>query len=258
MKNLENFGDTVAKYCEGKFKFFNSFTKFSDFEKSVEWNGEDFKEFLALAENLDIKIIYFFEDISYGEEDDEHNGEIGLVEMGFFYNNIPHYLTVTADWFDEMNESEEEDDDEEKEEEEALKDISNKSTDVLCQEMIEFMNKEYENPSEIKKYLFESKRQFWMDKGLHSGYSGDPKIRLKIERVESAVDRHFTDLMRKDEEKLIPQLSVECIKWCKDQGLNKITKTNIRFFLDEKKLSMTSVGEDSLYLRVNHELKRKF
>ncbi len=253
MKDLEKLKENLLSLCKDKFDIFYSEPVFER-ENYILWKGEDFKEYLSLAEKLNIKMIYFFESIISDEEDSKYNGKIGQIEIGFLYNGIFHTFIETADWLEELEESKEIEG-----KEKTDKQIIEKSDEELANEIIEFIYKDYKEPLEVNKNTIEEAlMQIWLEKGLELHiYRAEPKIRLKLQKVKGMVEKHFFDIARKKEEEILPSLIDECVVWCKKQGLTKIIKTNVKVFLSEKNIALTSVGEEALYLKVNHELKKK-
>ena len=251
MNKLENLKEKFLKSCQGKFDIFYS-GPISDKENCIEFGGDKIEDYLQFAEKLGIKVIYFFEAVADDEESPEHNGEIGQLEVGFLYNNIFHVFTETADWFVKDLE-----DIDENEEEKTPKEILDKTIDELSNEMIQFLQKEFKDITEIYKNLRQVKSQFWLDKGVGDTWGLDPKTRIKIDKIEYKVEKYFLDSMRKKEEGILPKLIENCVEWCKNQGLTKLTKTNINYFLNENDITLTPIGNDTLYFKVNYELKKK-
>jgi len=252
MEELEKLKDEVQECCKNKFIIFHAERSFIKRGNCIKWDGKNFSDFLSLAKRIGVQLVYLYERI-VDEENMKHKGKIGRIEISFLHNGVFHVFSKYADWFLEKNSEEPE---EIEEEEKIPVEIVEKSVNELSHEMIESINKEHKELSEIRTYLNEAQRQFWLEKGVGDLWNLKPGIRSKIEKVESKVKRHFSELVRKKEKELLPKLVDECITWCKKQRLRQLTRLNIRFFLHKKSMSLTTAGMEILYLEVNHELKK--
>jgi len=265
MRNLEELKDKILNFCAGKFEiFYLEDPIISTDEKLMVWEGDDFRQFLNIAGKLGINLIYFSTIVE--ERNSEYRGKIGLIELSFLYNGIFHVFVKMTDWFKELLEKEEEEKAKEErwkasisEERELVpRDVLEKSVEELTEEMIDFIKEEYKGDvGEIIRYLRDAQRQFWLEKGIRNVWVLAPSLRVKLEKVESRVERHFLEEMRREEEKILPRLVEECVSWCKDHELTKLTKTNLKYFLAEKNITLTPIGKEELHSKVNYRLKMK-
>lgn len=97
--------------------------------------------------------------------------------------------------------------------------------------------------------MYTAREAFWQEKGVNRFYSG--KGRILMEKVSSIVERK----LEAKEKETLPQLIKDCIEWAKENGLKKITKSNINGFLAEKEVNLSFSNKDILYNRVNLKLK---
>ena len=264
MDDLEKLREEFLNFYSRKFEIFylEEPIIYMD-ERYVIWKGNDFKQFLSLAEKLGVKLIYFSTVI--GEKDSEYSGKIGLIELSFLYNNIFHVFISMASWFKELLEKEEAEPKEEglkmgvsEEREEVSRDVLERSVEELVSEMIDFIKEEYKGDlSEIIGYLRDVQRQFWLEKGIRNLWILEPSLKIKLEKVENRVERYFLEQMRKKEKEILPRLVEECISWCKENKLTKLAKTNLKYFLAERNINLTPIGREELYSKVNLRLKVK-
>jgi len=147
MDDLEKLREEFLNFYSRKFEIFylEEPIIYMD-EHYVIWKGNDFKQFLSLAEKLGVKLIYFSTVI--GEKDSEYSGKIGLIELSFLYNNIFHVFISMANWFKELLEKEEAEPKEEglkmgvsEEREEVSRDVLERSVEELASEMIDFIKR---------------------------------------------------------------------------------------------------------------------
>jgi len=129
-------------------------------------------------------------------------------------------------------------------------DFAKKSEEELAHELVEFMKKEF--PGEEKRVSYRANNLFWQSKGVETRvFPRDPKVELKVEKVESLA-RHILDQeMQKREKEAIPKLAEECVKWAKENGLRKVTKANVDYFLTEKDQTLSKPSRDAIYNKVN-------
>jgi hypothetical protein len=248
MNDLEKLKENILNVCKDKFDIFYS-EPVDERENYIVWKGEDFKEYLSLAEKLNIKMIYFFESIINNEEDSKYNGKIGQIEIGFLYNGIFHTFIEIADWLEEF---------EELKEEKTEKQILEKSEEELANEIIESIYKDYKEPLDVNENIIDNELiRIWEEKDLLQSYRTEPTIKMKLQKVSHIVHKHFSDIARKKEGEILPPLIDECVVWCKKQGLTKIIKSNLKVFLSDKNIDLTSIGKEELYFKVNNELKKK-
>jgi len=253
MAELEELKSKIEDFCKGRFDiFYCEKTPQPEESKVAIWQGP-YDEFLKFGEKHGVKIIYFF--VVRIEEDDiehaEHKGEIGYIEVGYFIGDIYHAFIKSAEWFTPSEEEEIE------EGGENIKEIEEKTVEELSQEMIKYCKEEFPEVFEDVKNIRNMQESFWLEMGIENIYGLDPKLRLKIGKVNEKVEREILEEKKKKEQEILPKLVEECVEWARELGLNKVTKTNIHAFLDEKGISLTSPSKESLFVRVNNLLKTK-
>jgi len=136
---------------------------------------------------------------------------------------------------------------ESEEQEDLPEDVRKKSVEELADEYYKYIEKEFPKAGRYELHI--TRESFWQEKGVNRFYSG--KGRILMEKVSNIVERKFE---AKEKEKL-PQLIEDCIKWANENGLKKITKSNINGFLAEKEDDLSTNNKDILYNRVNLKLK---
>jgi hypothetical protein len=254
MDELEELKSKIEEFCKGKFDiFYCEKTPQPEESKVAIWQGP-YDEFLKFGEKHGVKIIYFFV-IRIGEDDieyAEHKGEIGYIEIGYFIGDIYHAFIKSSEWFTPPEEEETEE-----EGSEGVEEIKEKTVEELSQEMIKYCKEEFPEVFEDIKNINRMQESFWLEMGIEHIYNLDPKLRLKIEKVNERVEREILEEKKKKEQEILPKLVEECVAWARKLGLNKVIKTNIHAFLNEKGISLTSPSEESLFIQVNNLLKAK-
>jgi hypothetical protein len=119
--------------------------------------------------------------------------------------------------------------------------------------MIDFIKEQLPTPDRLGFYRV--KEFFWSKKGVVNRFSINPEIKFKMEKVEMNAQKRIEEAQMEEEKEKIPDLIDSCIDWCKDNGLKKVTKTNVKAFLAEKETTLSRNSEDILYQRVNFKLK---
>jgi len=133
--------------------------------------------------------------------------------------------------------------------------------DELASELVDFIKKEFPE-QESERYLPHTvTRLFWAQKGIDSILFDlhDPNYavtHLKMEKAERiALERLSQERLLKEKE-MLPEIVEKCIQWARKQGLKKVTKSNISFFLSECELKVSQTIKDILYNKVNFELSK--
>lgn len=245
MGELENLKETILKEYGEKFAFFQTDGKpLTDLRLfTLLWAGDDYKHFLEMAAEAGSKIIYFSESMAAEEKYEKYGDDIAELQLGFLSNGILHVLPIYASWYNFREDMAEE----EKEAETLLQ----KPMNELVESMINYVDKESKELGEElnETTIDQLKRQYWMEHNVDT-FSIEPKIKVRIERVENLVDKHFLDIIHKDEDNKIETLLPEFVEWCKKQGITGKTylkKTTLETFLDEEGITLSSLGIDKLY-----------
>ncbi len=249
MGEMEDLKEELSKYCKDKLILYevdgDDLVKMS--KQSIGFGGGEYKDFLKIAEKLCIKVIYYSE--AFGETKED---KIAAIDLGFIYDGVLHSFSASAPWY-------------EKELERAngidlggeikdAKKLLGKPAKDIAVSMIDFIDKERsELGEEMSENLLNNlKSQFWTEYDIDA-WSLEPKLKIKTEKTEYIVDRHFLDIIHKAEDNQIDSLAVECVEWSTKQGISGKTylkKSTIKVFLDEKGIQMSSLGLDKLYNKV--------
>jgi len=98
-------------------------------------------------------------------------------------------------------------------------------------------------------------RLFWREKGLER-YGVNPKIMAKMEKAQLIVEKQLTRELLEKEKKMLPKLVAECVECVRSEGLKRVYKYNIVYFLQEKGIELSLQSRDILFNKVNFELKK--
>jgi hypothetical protein len=275
--------DSLKK--EGFNVFFAKNTIDSDNVTEVFWDeNEDSKNFFEIAKKEDVKTIIAVvkvlekDMLNLDSEDDEsinqqilqqlkeeiskvskYAGKVGFYKFSWMKDGTKYSLMEAAEWFEEFTSmvkrlsapirrggfvsSRFE------QQEEIPKELQEKSEEDLAEEMIDFIKEQLPTPDRIGFYRV--KEFFWSKKGVVNRFSISPEIKFKMEKVEMNAQKRIEEAQMEEEKEKLPDLIDACIDWCKDNGLKKVTKTNVKAFLAEKETTLTRNSEDILYQRVN-------
>lgn len=177
MKDIEKFKEEVETFCKNKFSIFYGEPLDEEKNNIVSWQGDNYKEFLLLAEKFSPNILYIMTGIWDDAEDSTYNGKICLVELGFYYNDIFHLFKKETEWFSEKVKDTDETED-------VPKDIIEKPAEALSGEMIDFIKKEYseiyEGKARGKRDFIQARDSFWLYKGLGNKWGLDMNYVLKL------------------------------------------------------------------------------
>ena len=256
--------DKILRISTSKFDIFHS-SPITESEniQYVEWSTDHIEDFLEFAEKIGIKVIYLHEGKIVTDSEDEHNGELGYIEVGFLYGGIFHVFSEGENWFfeEETNEEAPEidvfghkiDTTESLKRKTSIKELDEKPPNELAKEIVEFAYKEF---SDSLTSFYKVADAFWESKGLNF-IGADAKNRIKMERVNQIAEKEVMNALVNKEKEQLPQIIEDCISWAKENRFNKLTRANMQAFLLEKRLDITYFTQDALYVRVNFELKKK-
>jgi len=225
-------------------------------EKLSEENFEEFKDAMDNS-TVSPEILKKFELVL--SELKKNMNKLGAFAFYWIKNETVYTLSEKTEWFSNFeheftNLAKEERDADHSisrsslEEEELPEEIRNKSAEELSNEFFEYLLKEFPHPD--RRDIYTAEELFWQQKGLER-YSS--KGRLLRTQVSSIVSRKID----KREKEMIPQLVEDCIKWAKENELNKMTKTNVIGFLAEKEIELSSNNKNILHTKVSLKLKLK-
>ncbi|MGI0081863.1 MAG: hypothetical protein ACREAG_00970 [Nitrosopumilaceae archaeon] len=94
-------------------------------------------------------------------------------------------------------------------------------------------------------------------KGLERVFNLDPEVATTMRRIEEKAYKTLVEDQLTHEKEILPQLQEECIKWCRENNLNKIVKAEVEAFLAEKEIPLSSEAERKLWQKVNISLKSR-
>jgi len=287
MDNLVKKNDEIIKYLtDEKFNiFYATDSNVEDYLPEIIWDNEkNWKNFFDVAKKESIQTIIIGKEIfnkeKLGEFESalmestlpepilnkfkellntlkENQDELGAFSFAWFKNGTKFSLIEKTKWFEEFedgfsliaNESRTARSIEQPmvREDVLPPEISKKSENELAKEFLDYLLKEFPNPGRHEIYTAE--HAFWEEKGVER-YFGS-KGRLLINKVSNIVSRKLEER----EKEMIPKLIDECIRWAKDNDLNKLTKTNIIGFLSEKGIELSSNNKNILHTKVSLKLK---
>lgn len=139
--------------------------------------------------------------------------------------------------------------------------IINSSADELAEEIFSYAQKELQDEEErwLDSEFFDG---FWNSKGIEDKFELPKDIQSKIKKAEKMTqkklekDSNDREQRKYQQEKAaLPQLIEDCINWAKQNGLKRVTKSDISAFLLEKNLEIFTDTETILYSKANARLK---
>ncbi len=141
--------------------------------------------------------------------------------------------------------------------------VLDKPLESLADEMFEMVSRELEGVTDkegqFRQIFWMVKRPFWTQKGVER--TSEPAVEIKKQKVEHEVENRFLasirERSRQKEAGILPALIEECVTWCNEHNLTRLTKTNIPVFLREKNVHLSATGTESLYLEVNQKLSER-
>ena len=231
---------------------------------TIDYVSGDYKDFLKIAEKLNVKLIYYQE--AFGETKEE---EVAEIYLGFAYNGILHALSIMASWY-EKELKEEYGEEQENEEnntdvryaapkpnsKEGINYIKEKPEEAIKVDFLEFIKKEYPEIFKGDVSIHDIYTLFLESKGIHNTFTFKPRIRAKTEKAKEAAEAEITKERFEKEKILLPELTEECVKWAKSLGLKKVIIPILYTFLKEKRIDLTNLGFDVLKTQVNNQLKK--
>lgn len=151
---------------------------------------------------------------------------------------------------------------EEEEEEIVIPDeVKNFSAEQLAELAFSYAQKEVQEEEQIwlDSDFFD---EFWNSIGLEDKYDLSNNIRAKIDTAEKITRKKWKtkiadsgrEKFQKEKESL-PQLIQDCTKWAKQNGLKRVTQSDISTFLLEKNIDILRETKTMLYSKTNALLK---
>jgi hypothetical protein len=158
-----------------------------------------------------------------------------------------HIFTTDASWYEPEYIDDEED-------EKVLEKLGKMSAEEIAKDMVAFANKQFPDSLDF----FEIRNAFLAENGTDRfGVNMDANLRVKIDKADRLAQQQIMQAVVKKEKEELPKIVEECVKWAKENGFNKLTRSNLDAFLLEKSMSFSNPTHDALYIKVNFELKKK-
>jgi len=234
----------------------------------VIWDPEndDWKSYVDIAKEEGARTIIL--DAEKGE--DKHSENIGSLTLAWMKEGVAYLFVKQTEWWRELVEKESEMagrvpsvsfgvDGEDRTPKEVLKELETKGENELADEILKFVAKEFPDADRIG---YRSTELYWEQLGVHR-WSLDPKLRLKIEKVDALARQKLEqERLKKEKEQiekeksLLPGLVQECLDWARKNQLRRVTKSNIDYFIVEKDLGLSKISRDALYNQVNIKLQK--
>lgn len=127
------------------------------------------------------------------------------------------------------------------------------SEEDLSKELVEYALKEVPNEKYLSHFV---KNMFWKIKGIESTYDLPSQLKLKVERVENKAETQKRQEVEKQEKLKLDTIIEDCLKWAKENGATKLTKSDVNAYVMDSEKSLTQASKDILYSKVNMRLKK--
>ena len=139
--------------------------------------------------------------------------------------------------------------------------VKNFSAEQLAELAFSYAQKEVQE--EEQKWLFSDFfDEFWNSIGLEDKYDLSNDIRAKIDKAEKITEKKWEKKIAdsgrakfQKEKESLPQLIQDCTKWAKQNGLKRVTQSDISTFLLEKNIDILRETKTMLYSKTNALLK---
>jgi hypothetical protein len=234
----------------------------------IRWDIDrsDWKGFLDIAKESEAKVVVL-ETTTFREEDfleraqditedregvelievpkelKKYLGKIGKFSLYWLRDGVKYAYSHSADWWEDMQAILSD----LTEEEEIPKELKDKSVKELGNELVEFINGFPE--ATFTRSLV---GLFWQSKGLKdTSFIDDIQFEIKKKKVESFAELKIEKENQKREKSTIPKLFEECVKWARENGMRKVTKTNVDYFLCDKEVTLSKTSRDTIYNKTN-------
>jgi len=189
------------------------------------------------------------------KELEKYVGKIGHFSLFWFKDGVKYGFSQATDWWEELSPLMKEYAHLGVGEElvhEIPKEIKRKPSEQLADELVAFIEKEFpEAKMSYSSLPHEAEQLFWESKGLRNTYVDDPQVSIKIHRAEFLARLKLEQETQKREREIVTKLVEECVKWAKENGLKKVTKANVDYFLIEKDQPLSRLSRDAIYNKVN-------
>ena len=144
----------------------------------------------------------------------------------------------------------------EKEIKETPDDIKNKTAEELAKELVEFIESKEDYLDERTKYW--SFHLFWEMKGVEKDANYATDIQMKINKAELLAQYILDKNQLEKERELLSSFVNTCFKWAKENGLNRVTQSDIESFLIENNMKLIMPeSKKMLVVWTNFKLKHE-
>lgn len=141
------------------------------------------------------------------------------------------------------------------------KEIEQSSPEELAQELTTFANEEF--PDEENLYIARFSDLFWKKKNLER-WDLPFDIEMKVRKAEILAQTKLSEERQarlkkqlEEEKTELDKLVSSCVVWAKDQGLSRLTKSDVEVFLMEKEINILYQTKNALYAMSNTRLKSR-
>jgi len=97
--------------------------------------------------------------------------------------------------------------------------------------------------------------KFWQSKGIDTALDAPDDAHFKMESVGEIVSARLEKERFKEEKAKLPQLAEACAKWAKENGLKRITKSDLNAFEIENSVNVVQDIRTLIYSKANALLK---
>lgn len=151
------------------------------------------------------------------------------------------------------------DDDREEKRKGVPSDIGAATAEGLAAELVRFAKEELAGSDEV--WIADVSDAYWEKKGIEK-WEAPAAVRLKLDKAERLAQQKIRDekaaeeKIRVDREKAeLPDLTQRCLKWALENGLKRITHSDITAFLMAEGAELSYETERALYSKANVQLK---
>jgi hypothetical protein len=129
--------------------------------------------------------------------------------------------------------------------------LKEKTIEELAQEFVDYIKKHSSDLGHgIRSHISD---MFWEEKGLHrNAASGVARYLLKA--VELEVSKKLKAIQQEQENERMPALVEECVRWCREHGITKLTLTIVGTFVNRKQKRLSVNGKYILFLKASSVL----
>jgi hypothetical protein len=129
--------------------------------------------------------------------------------------------------------------------------LKEKTIEELAQEFVDYIKKHSSDLGYgMRSYISE---MYWLEKGLYrNAVSG--AARYLVKSVELEVSKKLKAIQQEQENERMPALVDECVKWCKEHGVSRLSLTIVARFMNTKGIRLAANGKYILFLKATSRL----